>query len=271
MKTPIRNPFTGHVGSGFPAGRSPSPAAFRPNEDHPFGSPGMGQFQTTRWSLIATAARESPSLAREALEQLCRAYRPPVVAYLRRDGHAPADAEDLAQAFFVRFIERGWYRDADPERGRFRSLLLTALRRFALDHAQSEHAARRDASRTTTLDDADTDPAGDDTPERAFTRAWMGTVLDNAWSRLQDEWARAGKRELFARLAPLLLERAESAELHALAAELGLRPNTLSVQAHRVRQRLRQLVRLELLQTVGDHEALEQELAELRGAMPEAP
>ena len=57
----------------------------------------MGQFQTTRWSLIATAARESPSLAREALEQLCRAYRPPVVAYLRRDGHAPADAEDLAQ------------------------------------------------------------------------------------------------------------------------------------------------------------------------------
>ena len=88
----------------------------------------MGQFQTTRWSLIATAARESPSLAREALEQLCRAYRPPVVAYLRRDGHAPADAEDLAQAFFVRFIERGWYRDADPERGRFRSLLLTALR-----------------------------------------------------------------------------------------------------------------------------------------------
>ncbi len=82
----------------------------------------MGQFQTTRWSLIATAARESPSLAREALEQLCRAYRPPVVAYLRRDGHAPADAEDLAQAFFVRFIERGWYRDADPERGRFRSL-----------------------------------------------------------------------------------------------------------------------------------------------------
>jgi RNA polymerase sigma-70 factor (ECF subfamily) len=168
----------------------------------------MGQFQTTRWSLIATAARESPSLAREALEQLCRAYRPPVVAYLRRDGHAPADAEDLAQAFFVRFIERGWYRDADPERGRFRSLLLTALRRFALDHAQSEHAARRDASRTTTLDDADTDPAGDDTPERAFTRAWMGTVLDNAWSRLQDEWTRAGKHELFARLAPLLLERA---------------------------------------------------------------
>jgi len=272
MKTPIRNPFTGHdAGIRFPAGRSPPPGAFHPIEDRFLGFVGMGQFQTTRWSLIATASQEHPSLAREALEQLCRVYRPPVVAYLHRSGHAPADAEDLAQAFFVRFIERGWYRDADPGRGRFRSLLLTSLRRFALDQAQAEHAARRDASRTTTLDAAGAEPSGDDTPERAFTRAWMGTVLDNAWSRLQEEWTRAGKHELFARIAPLLLERAESTELHALAAELGLRPNTLAVQVHRVRQRLRQLVRLELLQTVGDHEALELELAELRGAMPETP
>jgi len=39
------------------------------------------------------------------------------------------------------------------------------------------------------------------------------------------------------------------------------------VQVHRMRQRLRQLVRLELLQTVGSREALELELAELRGAL----
>lgn len=286
MKTPIRNPFTGHDATcpsraclyagdpaqpGLAVGRPAPPVAFPTVTNHRFGSAGMGQFQTTRWSLITTAARERPSLAREALEQLCRVYRPPVLAYLRRIGHSPADAEDLAQAFFVRFIERGWYRDADPDRGRFRSLLLTSLRRFALDQTQAEHASKRDSSRTMALDDAVADPASDDTPERAFTRAWMGTVLDNAWSRLQDEWTRAGKHELFARIAPLLLERAESTELHALAAELGLRPNTLAVQVHRVRQRLRQLVRLELLQTVGDQDALERELAELRGAVPEAP
>jgi DNA-directed RNA polymerase specialized sigma24 family protein len=61
----------------------------------------MSRFQTTRWSLIV-AAGGTPELARPALEQLCRIYRPPVLAYIRRSGHA--DAEDLAQAFFLRFL-----------------------------------------------------------------------------------------------------------------------------------------------------------------------
>ena len=231
----------------------------------------MSQFQTTRWSLIAAAAHARPALARDALEQLCRVYRPPVLAYLRRSGHAQADAEDLTQAFFVRFIERGWYRDADPERGRFRALLLTSLRRFALDQRLAEHAAKRGGGMHGDDDDIEQVQGEGETPEQAFTRAWMGTILGSAWERLQDEWSRAGKREQFARLSPLLLERAEFAELNALARELDLRPNTLAVQVHRIRQRLRQLVRLELLQTVGSREALEQELAELRDLVPDAP
>ena len=71
------------------------------------------------------------------------------------------------------------------------------------------------------------------------------------------------------RLAPLLTEPGDSGELQALAASTGIRRNTLAVQAHRMRQRLRQLVRLELLQTVGSRKALEEELAELRDAMDE--
>ena len=229
----------------------------------------MSQFQTTRWSLIAAAAHARPALARDALEQLCRVYRPPVLAYLRRSGHEQTDAEDLTQAFFVRFIERGWYRDADPERGRFRALLLTSLRRFALDQHVAEQAAKRGGGMHGHDDIEHLQDEGE-TPEQAFTRAWMGTILGSAWERLQDEWVRGGKGEQFARLSPLLLERAESAELGALARELDLRPNTLAVQVHRIRQRLRQLVRLELLQTVGSREALEQELAELRELVPDA-
>ena len=98
----------------------------------------------------------------------------------------------------------------------------------------------------------------------------MGTVLGHAMHRLEREWAAAGKRAQFEQLAPLLLEPAEASELRELAAATGVRSNTLAVQAHRMRQRLRQLVRLELLQTVGSAEALEQELAELREAI-EAP
>ena len=43
----------------------------------------MSQFRTTRWSLVA-AAREESAGGRMALAELCAAYRPPVLAYLRR-------------------------------------------------------------------------------------------------------------------------------------------------------------------------------------------
>jgi len=229
----------------------------------------MSKFQTTRWSLI-TAARDHPSQARTALEQLCRAYRPPVLAFVRRSGYAPGDAEDLTQAFFLRFLERGWYADADPHRGRFRTLLLVALRNFLHDQHAHSSALRRGALHAVDAADAIDGVASDESPEQAFTRAWLGTVLGHAMHRLEREWTAAGKREQFERLAVLLVEHAEASEIRQLAELTGVRSNTLAVQAHRMRQRLRQLVRLELLQTVGSAEALEQELAELRDAL-EAP
>jgi len=62
----------------------------------------MTGFQTTRWSIVLEA-REGTERARQALENLCRTYRSPVVAYIRGRGCAAADVEDLAQAFFERF------------------------------------------------------------------------------------------------------------------------------------------------------------------------
>ena len=225
----------------------------------------MSRFQTTRWSLIE-AARDHPSRARGALEQLCCAYRPPVLAFVRRSGYGTSDAEDLTQAFFVRFLERGWYAEADRSRGRFRSLLLTSLRHFLSDEHAHASAQKRGGDGVVLGSDAlelvaDTG----ETPEQAFTRVWLGTVITHAMTRLQDEWERAGKHAQFKQLAPLLIEHADTSELQELSGEAGVRSNTLAVQIHRMRQRLRQLVRLELLQTVGNREALEQELAELRG------
>lgn len=227
----------------------------------------MSRFQTTRWSLIE-AARDDPARARPALEQLCRAYRPPVLAFIRRNGHSAGDAEDLAQEFFARFLEHGWYAGADPHRGRFRSLLLTTLRHFLIDQHTQDSAQKRGNGRTDNAGDAleaIADPG--ESPEQAFTRSWLATTLSNAMTRLQSEWEHAGKGEQFAQLAPMLVEHGDSAALQALAAETGTRSNTLAVQAHRMRQRLRQLVRLELLHTVGSREALEEELAELRGSI----
>lgn len=227
----------------------------------------MSLFRTTRWSLIA-AARDSPSRARAALDQLCQAYRPPVLAFIRHSGYGN-DAEDLTQAFFLRFIERGWYAEADPQRGSFRSLMLTALRRFLSDQYERAGALKRGGRPIESGSSLDVIADDGESPEDAFMRAWLGTVLAHAMQRLEEEWTSAGKLGQFKQLAPLLLERAEGDELRTIASANGLRTNTLAVQAHRMRQRLRQLVRLELLQTVGSPEALERELAELRGALDE--
>lgn len=222
----------------------------------------MSRFQTTRWSLIA-AARDHPSQARDALEQLCLAYRPPVLAFVRNSGYSAADAEDITQAFFVRFLERGWYAGADPGRGRFRSLLLSALRHFMLDQRAMEMADKRRGARAA---EKEMDRLADDgeTPEEAFTRVWLATVVVHALARLRAEWEQAGKGPRFEALSAMLLERGDPEELRRLADATGLRANTLAVQAHRMRHRFRQLVRLELLQTVGSREALDEELAELR-------
>jgi RNA polymerase sigma-70 factor (ECF subfamily) len=226
----------------------------------------MSRFQTTRWSLIEDA-REHPSRSRAALEQLCRAYRPPVLAFVRHSGYGTSDAEDLTQAFFLRFLEHGWYADATPERGRFRSLLLTSLRHFLSDQRAQALARKRGGGVAPLGEDALERIPGGESPEEAFTREWLATVVDHAMNHLRAEWVQAGKLEQFRQLSAMLIERADPEELHALAVEAGVRPNTLTVQVHRMRQRLRQLVRLELLQTVGSREALELELAELRGAL----
>lgn len=228
----------------------------------------MGRFETTRWSVVLRARGEAGE-ARAALEQLCRIYRPPVLAFVRFRGYAADAAEDLTQAFFTRFLERAWYSSADPQRGRFRSFLLTALKRFLID-ADAEAAAlkRGGGVRFQALDD---DAAGavatDDTPEAAFEREWALAVLRVALGRLRREAEQAGKLELFQRLSEFLVERPDEAEYARAAAELNLRRNTLAVAVHRMRQRLRELVSEELLETTSSQAELADELRALRGSL----
>ena len=102
----------------------------------------MTRFDTTRWSIVLRA-RGEPAEARAALEALCRTYRPPVLAYVRRRGYSAETAEDLAQTFFARFLEQAYHADADPARGRFRAFLLTALKRFLIDADDEVNALKR--------------------------------------------------------------------------------------------------------------------------------
>src|SRR5260370_41727391 len=100
--------------------------------DCPLGSgpPADRHFGSTRWSLVAAAGQRRSPESQEALETLCRLYWYPLYAYARRRLPSVDDAQDLTQAFFVQLLEKEYLQDADPQRGKFRSFLLTAFDPF---------------------------------------------------------------------------------------------------------------------------------------------
>lgn len=222
----------------------------------------MAQFATTRWSLVL-AARGGTQLARGALETLCGIYRPAVVQFVRRLGHDADAAEDLTQSFFVHFLEHDVSARADRARGSFRAYLLTAIRHFVSNDARAGRSARRGGGVLLSewVDDAAID---EDTPDAAFHRAWALSLLRQALDKLRDEAAAAGKSVLFRTLRDFLVEAPEPVDYERAAASLGLRRNTVAVAVHRLRQRLQELVREEIADTVGDSAEAEVEIRQLR-------
>lgn len=234
----------------------------------------MTRFDTTHWSIVLRA-RGDASEARTALETLCRTYRPPVLAYIRGRGYAPDVAEDLAQSFFTRFLEHAYHADADPARGKFRAFLLTALKRFLINSDMENHALKRGGG--VHFDLLLSDSSGGAitagvhaSPEYEFERSWAVAVLDSALAKLRAEAERAGKGALFEHLQEFLTERPDEEDYARAAAALNLRRNTLAVAVHRMRHRLRDLVRAELAQTTLDRDDLEAELRGLRAALGHA-
>lgn len=228
----------------------------------------MGGFPTTRWSLIL-AGRDDPAASRSALEHLCRAYRAPVLAYIRRRSSRPAEAEDLTQAFFTALIERRIEDVADPAKGRFRALLLTALVRWLANAEEQRRALRRgggqvhaDIDEQSGLsDDHDPDPEG------AFQRDWALTVLKRAMAALRREAVAAGKADLFDALRDSLVETPDAEDYARIGERFGMRRNTVAVAVHRLRQRLRACVRAELADTVARSEDVDAEMEALRVAL----
>ena len=89
---------------------------------------GSSQFPTTRWTLVVAAGDPHRKEARSALVSLCESYWYPLYAYLRRRGHSAEEAQDLTQEFLLRVLEGHYLDRADPEKGRFRSFILTSLK-----------------------------------------------------------------------------------------------------------------------------------------------
>ena len=216
-------------------------------------------FQTTNWSLIVRATGGSTTEARAALAGLCETYWPPVYAFIRRRGLAPADAEDLTQSYFARFFEKDYLRDFRPEAGRFRTFLRASVSHFLANEWDRERALKRGGGKPQVSFDAASaeerlrlEPIDRLTPEAIFERTWVAAVLARCLDRVREEQSGSGGRERFDRLKAFLTSDGASADSAALAHELGLGDSTLRVAVHRLRRRFAAVVREEVTRAVAD-------------------
>ena len=207
---------------------------------------GSSRFPATRWTLVIAAGDPNRKDTRSALVSLCESYWYPLYSYLRRRGYPADDAQDLTQEFFVRVLEGRYLDRADPEKGRFRSFILTSLKFFVADEGDRQRAQKRGGGAVLPLDfDSGEDryqrePAHDETPERIFERRWALAVLDRVMDKLRTEFLHHGRSEHFERLKIFLLGQSD-APYAALAQEMKTSEGALKVAIHRLRKRYREL------------------------------
>jgi len=234
--------------------------------------PGSSQFPTTRWTLVAAASDPQRKDARSALVSLCENYWYPLYVYLRRRGYPPDQAQDLTQEFFIRVLEGRYLDRADPEKGRFRSFMLTSLKFFAADEQDRQRAHKRGGGMVVPIEFSSgeeryqREPGHDETPECIFERRWALSVLERVLQKLRDEFVHHGRPEHFERLKGFLLGQSE-APYAALAREMNSSEGALKVAIHRLRKRYRELFRQEIADTVADPAEVEPELRYLAAVL----
>ncbi|GAA5509057.1 hypothetical protein [Novipirellula caenicola] len=232
------------------------------------------RFESTRWSIVADARHGTPASARVALQELCRAYWYPIYSFVRRKGLAPESAQDVTQSFFVRVLERDFFDAANPHRGRLRSFLLKAAQNHLISCQRSDAALKRSPQRAIlSLNQLESEarfqlePSDVQTAERSFERQWALTVIQRAMDRLATELTDKLGSQHAARLMQLLTGQAEDVSLAAAATELQTTEAAMKVRMHRIRGRYRQILRLEVADTVSETVDVDEELRNLLDAL----
>ncbi|MBL9133809.1 MAG: sigma-70 family RNA polymerase sigma factor [Verrucomicrobiaceae bacterium] len=223
-------------------------------------------FHDTRWTLVSRS-RGSDTQAAAALSELCEAYYAPVVAFLKRDGREEDVARELAHDFFAKLLAGGALESADPQRGRFRSYLLGALKHFAGDQRDKVRAEKRGGGVEHAEMDANMADTAAEAPDAEFDRQWALTVLARSLVRLETEMRVEGKTAHFDALKPWLTVEADSTPQAAAAEKLGLSVEAVKVAIHRLRKRFREAVKAEIAQTVSDSADVREELDALMAAL----
>jgi RNA polymerase sigma-70 factor (ECF subfamily) len=219
---------------------------------------------STQWTKLFEAHQDRGEVAPPALRELLLRYYGAVYRYLLGMLRDPVAAEELTQEFAVRFL-RGDFKQADPERGRFRDFLKTSLRRLAIDHWRKKELA---AAPLEAAEYVAAQASSSENLDRDFLEKWREELLQKSWERLATVEEAAGQPYY-----TLLRHKTEHPDVRSaqLAEYLhSQRGKALTVEAvrqllHRAREKFIDLLVEEVARSVPttDPDRLEQELLEL--------
>lgn len=209
------------------------------------------------WSRILRTRDEAQ--ARAALDELCAAYREPVLTFIRMLG-CGSEAEDVTHDFFATFLRRKGFQNAAPERGRLRAYLKTAIRHHVAHWWRDRSTLRRGAGRELLPLDAEDVPDFSAPPEADahYDEEWALAILTRALTQLRESYATRGRADVYEKLKPTLLGTAQV-------------ERALAVEQHRARRRLADLLRREVAETVDDPAETDAELHHLLRVLAEHP
>lgn len=235
------------------------------------GNPAKGgRFDTTRWTWVCAAQETNGPSRAAALEELCRAYWYPLYAYVRRRGNSAEEAEDLTQEFFRRLIEKDYLKAADQHKGKFRTFLLVAMKRFAANEWHRARAQKRGGEYMFVPIDAGWaedmyhhEPVENVTPESLYERRWALLILERTLNAVREDMERAGKGALFEALKDALASSPKEHTYAEVAEQFGLSEGAVKATVHRLRGRFRKHLRAIIADTVRDDEDVEDEIQHL--------
>lgn len=233
----------------------------------------MKEFQSTQWSVVLAAKEEATAPAHQALSALCQTYWYPLFAFARRQGYEQEVAQDLTQSFFVTILERDFFKNVEPENGRFRHFLLAAFRKHLAHQYRTAKAQKRGGGvlhLSLDFESAEAryqnEPVSNVTPEQHFDRQWALTLFENTLQLLSDECEQDGKSDLFVQLKESLdgVQKVSHAEV---AQQLGTTEGALRVAISRLRKRFGQLFRQQIAQTVAEAGEVDEEIRQVFHAL----
>ncbi|BCX47393.1 RNA polymerase subunit sigma-24 [Haloferula helveola] len=225
-------------------------------------------FFTTRWTLVSRASGETPE-ARAALGDLCEAYWNPVFHFLRREGRGEDESRELTQAFFAKVLTGAGIGNVSPDKGRFRSYLLGALKNFLANRKRDANREKRGGNAVVeSIDGGGTDESpgmeladpGATADDAWFDRHWALAVMERGLDRVRQSFDQSGKTRQFEVLRPWLMGDPEGLTQADAAEELGMTRAAAKVAVHRLRQKFGEAIRSEIAETVDTEEEIAEEL-----------